>query len=330
MNKFALEITNLKKTYDSGTVALKGINLTVAEGDFFALLGPNGAGKSSTIGIIGSLVTKTEGKVKIFDIDIDENFPEAKRMLGVVSQEINFNNFEKVMDIVTTQAGFYGIPLGLAKEKTETVLKRLGLWDKRDEQARNLSGGFKRRLMIAKALIHEPKLLILDEPTAGVDIELRREMWDFLREINEAGTTIILTTHYLEEAEQLCKNIAIIDHGDLVENTSMKNLLSRLDVQGFILDVNEPLKIAPAIPDFLLVLSILTFVGALACLARCWNIFFYNLSLESGVYGNSNMTVITIVYSLVQFVSIVGVVIATILMLQLKELGFKIYLISKT
>jgi len=188
MSKFALEISGLKKTYDSGTVALKGIDLTVSEGDFFALLGPNGAGKSSTIGIIGSLVTKTEGKVKIFDIDIDENFPEAKRLLGVVSQEINFNNFEKVIDIVTTQAGFYGIPLNVAKEKTEVVLKRLGLWDKRDEQARNLSGGFKRRLMIAKALIHEPKLLILDEPTAGVDIELRREMWDFLREINEAGT----------------------------------------------------------------------------------------------------------------------------------------------
>jgi len=250
MSKFALEISGLKKTYDSGTVALKGIDLTVSEGDFFALLGPNGAGKSSTIGIIGSLVTKTEGKVKIFDIDIDENFPEAKRLLGVVSQEINFNNFEKVIDIVTTQAGFYGIPLNVAKEKTEVVLKRLGLWDKRDEQARNLSGGFKRRLMIAKALIHEPKLLILDEPTAGVDIELRREMWDFLREINEAGTTIILTTHYLEEAEQLCKNIAIIDHGDLVENTSMKNLLSRLDVQGFVLDVNDPLEQAPVVPNF--------------------------------------------------------------------------------
>ena len=250
MSKFALEISGLKKTYDSGTVALKGIDLTVSEGDFFALLGPNGAGKSSTIGIIGSLVTKTEGKVKIFDIDIDENFPEAKRLLGVVSQEINFNNFEKVIDIVTTQAGFYGIPLNVAKEKTEVVLKRLGLWDKRDEQARNLSGGFKRRLMIAKALIHEPKLLILDEPTAGVDIELRREMWDFLREINEAGTTIILTTHYLEEAEQLCKNIAIIDHGCLVENTSMKNLLSRLDVQGFVLDVNDPLEQAPVVPNF--------------------------------------------------------------------------------
>ena len=250
MSQFALEITDLKKTYDSDVVALKGINLTVQEGDFFALLGPNGAGKSSTIGIIASLVNKTAGKVKIFDIDTDENFPEAKRLLGVVSQEINFNNFEKVIDIVTTQAGFYGIPLKDSKLKTELTLKRLGLWEKRNEQARTLSGGFKRRLMIAKALIHEPKLLILDEPTAGVDIELRREMWEFLKEINAQGTTIILTTHYLEEAEQLCKNIAIIDHGELVENTSMKDLLSRLDVQGFVLDIDQSLDQAPSIPDF--------------------------------------------------------------------------------
>jgi ABC-2 type transport system ATP-binding protein len=250
MNKAALEITDLKKTYDSGVVALKGITLAVTEGDFFALLGPNGAGKSSTIGIIASLVTKSAGKVKIFDIDTDENFPEAKRLLGVVSQEINFSNFEKVLDIVVTQAGFYGIPLKEANKKAEITLKRLGLWEKRHEQARTLSGGFKRRLMIAKALIHEPKLLILDEPTAGVDIELRREMWDFLKEINASGTTIILTTHYLEEAEQLCKNIAIIDHGELVENTTMKSLLSRLDVQGFVLDINQSLEISPSIPDF--------------------------------------------------------------------------------
>ena len=250
MSQFALEITDLKKTYDSDVVALKGINLSVKEGDFFALLGPNGAGKSSTIGIIASLVTKSAGKVKIFDIDTDENFPEAKRLLGVVSQEINFNNFEKVIDIVTTQAGFYGIPLKDSKLKTELTLKRLGLWEKRNEQARTLSGGFKRRLMIAKALIHEPKLLILDEPTAGVDIELRREMWEFLKEINAQGTTIILTTHYLEEAEQLCKNIAIIDHGELVENTSMKDLLSRLDVQGFVLDIDQSLAQAPSIPNF--------------------------------------------------------------------------------
>ena len=250
MSKAALEITDLKKTYDSGVVALKGITLAVTEGDFFALLGPNGAGKSSTIGIIASLVTKSAGKVKIFDIDTDENFPEAKRLLGVVSQEINFSNFEKVLDIVVTQAGFYGIPLKEANKKAEITLKRLGLWEKRHEQARTLSGGFKRRLMIAKALIHEPKLLILDEPTAGVDIELRREMWDFLKEINASGTTIILTTHYLEEAEQLCKNIAIIDHGELVENTTMKSLLSRLDVQGFVLDINQSLEIPPSIPDF--------------------------------------------------------------------------------
>ena len=250
MSKFALEITDLKKTYDSGAVALKGITLAVAEGDFFALLGPNGAGKSSTIGIIASLVTKSAGKVKIFDIDTDEDFPEAKRLLGVVSQEINFSNFEKVLDIVVTQAGFYGIPLNDANKKAEITLKRLGLWEKRNEQARTLSGGFKRRLMIAKALIHEPKLLILDEPTAGVDIELRREMWEFLKEINASGTTIILTTHYLEEAEQLCKNIAIIDHGELVENTTMKALLSRLDVQGFVLDINQSLEVPPSIPDF--------------------------------------------------------------------------------
>ena len=250
MSKAALEITDLKKTYDSGVVALKGITLAVTEGDFFALLGPNGAGKSSTIGIIASLVTKSAGKVKIFDIDTDENFAEAKRLLGVVSQEINFSNFEKVLDIVVTQAGFYGIPLKEANKKAEITLKRLGLWKKRNEQARTLSGGFKRRLMIAKALIHEPKLLILDEPTAGVDIELRREMWDFLKEINASGTTIILTTHYLEEAEQLCKNIAIIDHGELVENTTMKSLLSRLDVQGFVLDINQSLEISPSIPDF--------------------------------------------------------------------------------
>ena len=247
---FALEISNLKKVYKGGTEALKGIDLKVKEGDFFALLGPNGAGKSSTIGIIGSLVNKTSGQVKIFDIDIDENFPEAKRLLGVVSQEVNFGGFEKVLDIVVTQGGFYGIPAKDALIKAESVMKRLGLWDKRSDQARTLSGGYKRRLMIAKALIHEPKLLILDEPTAGVDIELRREMWEFLREINANGTTIILTTHYLEEAEQLCKNIAIIDHGDIVENTTMKELLSRLDVQAFVLDLDKPITEAPTIEAF--------------------------------------------------------------------------------
>ena len=247
---FALEISNLKKVYKGGTEALKGIDLKVKEGDFFALLGPNGAGKSSTIGIIGSLVNKTSGQVKIFDIDIDVNFPEAKRLLGVVSQEVNFGGFEKVLDIIVTQGGFYGIPAKDALIKAESVMRRLGLWDKRSDQARTLSGGYKRRLMIAKALIHEPKLLILDEPTAGVDIELRREMWEFLREINANGTTIILTTHYLEEAEQLCKNIAIIDHGDIVENTTMKELLSRLDVQAFVLDIDKPITEAPTIEAF--------------------------------------------------------------------------------
>ena len=247
---FALEITDLKKTYPGGVEALKGISFSVNEGDFYALLGPNGAGKSSTIGIIGSLVTKSSGKVKIFDTDIDGNVEQAKMMLGVVSQEINFSQFEKVMDIVVTQAGFYGIPKSEALPKVESILKRLGLWDKKDVQARTLSGGYKRRLMIAKALVHEPKLLILDEPTAGVDIELRREMWSFLKEINENGTTIILTTHYLEEAEQLCRNIGIIDDGKIVTNTGMKDLLSSLNVQGFVFDLESPLSEAPSIEGF--------------------------------------------------------------------------------
>ena len=247
---FALEITDLKKTYPGGVEALKGISFSVNEGDFYALLGPNGAGKSSTIGIIGSLVTKSSGKVKIFDIDVDRNAEQAKMMLGVVSQEINFSQFEKVLDIVVTQAGFYGIPKSEALPRVESILKRLGLWDKKDVQARTLSGGYKRRLMIAKALVHEPKLLILDEPTAGVDIELRREMWTFLKEINENGTTIILTTHYLEEAEQLCRNIGIIDGGKIVTNTGMKDLLGSLNVQGFVFDLEAPLNEAPKIEGF--------------------------------------------------------------------------------
>ena len=250
MAGFALEIENLKKVYSGGTEALKGISLKVQEGDFYALLGPNGAGKSSTIGIIGTLVTKTSGNVKIFDIDLDKDPAIAKSMLGVVSQEINFSQFEKVIDIVTTQAGFYGITGSVSKPRVEAVLKRLGLWNQRDEQARTLSGGYKRRLMIAKALIHEPKLLILDEPTAGVDIELRREMWNFLKEINENGTTIILTTHYLEEAEQLCRNIGIIDQGEIIVDSSMQELLRKLDVQGFVLDLEHPLDEVPSINGF--------------------------------------------------------------------------------
>ena len=250
MSNFALEISDLKKVYSGGTEALKGISLKVKEGDFYALLGPNGAGKSSTIGIIGTLVTKTSGTVKIFDYDIDKNVSLAKSILGVVSQEINFSQFEKVIDIVSTQAGYYGIRSSIAKPKVKEMLKRLGLWDKRNDQARTLSGGYKRRLMIAKALIHEPKLLILDEPTAGVDIELRREMWEFLKEINNNGTTIILTTHYLEEAEQLCRNIGIIDHGEIIADTSMRDLLRKLDVQGFVLDLEKPLDELPNIDGF--------------------------------------------------------------------------------
>lgn len=262
---FALEINDLKKTYSGGVEALKGISFSVSKGDFYALLGPNGAGKSSTIGIIGSLVTKSSGSVKIFDVDIDENLPLAKTMLGVVSQEINFSQFEKVLDIVVTQAGFYGIPKKEALPKVENILKRLSLWDKRNFQARTLSGGYKRRLMIAKALIHEPKLLILDEPTAGVDIELRREMWSFLKEINENGTTIILTTHYLEEAEQLCRNIGIIDKGKIVANTSMKDLLGTLNVQGFVFDLQSPLDQAPIIEGFPLKLEdSLTLIAAVS------------------------------------------------------------------
>ena len=260
---YALEISDLKKTYPGGTEALKGISLKVKEGDFYALLGPNGAGKSSTIGIIGSLVTKTSGMVKIFGIDVDKDMAEAKTKLGVVSQEINFSQFEKVMDIVVTQAGFYGIPKAEAMPKVENILKRLSLWDKRNVQARTLSGGYKRRLMIAKALVHNPKLLILDEPTAGVDIELRREMWTFLKEINKNGTTIILTTHYLEEAEQLCRNIGIIDQGTMVADTSMKDLLGTLNVQGFVFDLIEPLDEAPLIEGFPLKLEdSLTLVAA--------------------------------------------------------------------
>ncbi len=250
MSEYALEITGLKKIYDNDVEALKGIDLKITKGDFFALLGPNGAGKSSTIGIISSITNKTDGNIKIFGIDIDQNFPKAKSFLGVVAQEINFSQFEKVEDIVITQAGFYGIPKNIAKERCENLLKKLSLWDKRHDQARNLSGGQKRRVMIAKALVHEPKLLILDEPTAGVDIELRREMWDFLSDINKKGTTIILTTHYLEEAEQHCNNIAIIDEGSIVEDTSMKELLSRLSIQSFVLDLEHEIKDLPNLSIF--------------------------------------------------------------------------------
>ncbi|MGF1692861.1 ABC transporter ATP-binding protein [Photobacterium kagoshimensis] len=234
----ALEIKNVNKTYKGGVKALKNMSLNVEAGDFFALLGPNGAGKSTTIGIISSLVNKTSGDVKVFGYDLDREVVEAKNHLGLVPQEFNFNQFETVEQIIINQAGFYGVERALAKERTKKYLTQLDLWEKRHERARNLSGGMKRRLMIARALVHEPKLLILDEPTAGVDIELRRSMWAFLRKINEEGVTIILTTHYLEEAEMLCRNIGIINHGELVEHTSMKDLLSKLEVETFILDVN--------------------------------------------------------------------------------------------
>ena len=245
MNEYALEINGLKKIYDNNVEALKGIDLKIAKGDFFALLGPNGAGKSSTIVFISSITNKTECNIKIFGIDVDQDFPKAKSFLGVVAQEINFSQFENVEDIVITQAGYYGIPKDIAKERCKNLLEKLSLWDKRNDQARNLSGGQKRRLMIAKALVHEPKLLLLDEPTAGVDIELRREMWNFLSDINKNGTTIILTTHYLEEAEQHCNNIAIIDEGTIVENTSMKELLSRLSIQSFVLDLQDEISELP-------------------------------------------------------------------------------------
>ncbi|RRJ84567.1 ABC transporter ATP-binding protein [Aestuariirhabdus litorea] len=238
----ALVISGLTKRYANGFEALKGIDFRVQQGDFFALLGPNGAGKSTTIGIISSLVTKSAGTVTVFGHDLDTDLSQAKQHLGVVPQEFNFNQFEKPIDILVTQAGYYGIPRALARERAEYYLKKLGIWDKRAVQSRLLSGGMKRRLMIARALIHKPKLLILDEPTAGVDIELRRSMWQFLREINaNEGVTIILTTHYLEEAEQLCRHIAIIDKGRLVQNTSMKQLLGQLNVETFILDARQSL-----------------------------------------------------------------------------------------
>ncbi|PTQ89255.1 ABC transporter ATP-binding protein [Agitococcus lubricus] len=247
---YALDIKDLTKTYKNGFQALKGINLRVEQGDFFALLGPNGAGKSTTIGIISSLVKKTTGSVNIFGYDLDKNLSLAKQQLGVVPQEFNFGQFEKVIDILATQAGYYGIEKNMAYAQAEKYLKKLGIWEKRDQQARMLSGGMKRRLMIARAMVHEPKLLILDEPTAGVDIELRRSMWDFLTEINQQGTTIILTTHYLEEAEMLCRNIAIIDKGLIVENTDMKSLLAKLDVEHFLLDLREAVTSPPQLADF--------------------------------------------------------------------------------
>lgn len=243
----ALVLEGLKKTYKGGVEAVKGISLTVEQGDFFALLGPNGAGKSTTIGIISSLVQKTAGSVQVFDFDIDKQLEEAKLCIGLVPQEFNFNQFETVLQIVVNQAGYYGVHKAVALERAQKYLSQLDLWDKRNSQSRTLSGGMKRRLMIARALMHEPKLLILDEPTAGVDIELRRSMWEFLKQINQQGVTIILTTHYLEEAEMLCRNIGIIDKGVLVECTSMKALLSKLNLETFILDLRRDIDVAPTL-----------------------------------------------------------------------------------
>jgi len=241
----ALTISHLKKTYKNGVQALKGVDLSVEEGDFFALLGPNGAGKSTTIGIISGLVNKSSGQVKIFDQDMDANPAAAKSYIGLVPQEFNFNQFEPVIEVIVNQGGYYGIPRNVAYKRAETYLKQLDLWEKRHVMARELSGGMKRRLMIARALVHQPKLLILDEPTAGVDIEIRRSMWTFLEKINKAGTTIILTTHYLEEAESMCNNIAIIDHGLTIEHTSMRELLSQLNMETFVLYTKNKLQKMP-------------------------------------------------------------------------------------
>jgi ABC-2 type transport system ATP-binding protein len=241
----ALTLKNLTKTYDNGVHALQGIDLDVEEGDFFGLLGPNGAGKSTTIGIVTSLIRKTAGDVRVFGVDATADPETAKAFIGLVPQEFNFNVFERVEHILINQAGYYGMERRLARQRAERYLRRLGLWEKRAQPARFLSGGMKRRLMIARALVHEPRLLILDEPTAGVDIELRRSMWSFLREINATGTTIILTTHYLEEAESLCRNVAIIDGGRIVQNTSVKRLLAQLNTETFVLDLRDPLRTPP-------------------------------------------------------------------------------------
>ena len=245
----ALEIIDLVKTYPTGVKAVQGINLTVEQGDFYALLGHNGAGKSTTIGIISALVNKTSGQVKVFGYDLDSDKAALKQQIGLVPQEFNFNQFERVIDVLVQQAGFYGINKSEALKRAEIWLKKLNLWEKRTHLTRELSGGMKRRVMIARALMHEPKLLILDEPTAGVDIELRRSLWQFLRELNEQGTTVILTTHYLEEAENLCRHIGIIQHGQLIENTTMKALLATLENEFFVLDVQKNVENRPLLID---------------------------------------------------------------------------------
>jgi len=274
----ALEINNLEKTYANGLHALKGIDLQVDEADFFALLGPNGAGKSTTIGIISSLVNKNSGKISIFGFDLDMHISQVKSCLGIVPQELNFSQFETCQEIVLNQAGYYGIKRHVALKRAEKYLGELGLWDRRHDISRTLSGGLKRRLMIARALINEPRMLILDEPTAGVDVELRRSMWDFLKEINSNGTTILLTTHYLEEAENLCKNIAIIDKGLIIEHTSMRQLLGKLNIETFVLDLEDPVSQLPSIDKFTLRLIDPLTIEADLIKGNCINELFYILT----------------------------------------------------
>lgn len=278
----ALEVRQLRKTYKNGVEALKGVDLDVAEGDFFALLGPNGAGKSTLIGIISSLVNATSGETRVFGTSVQRQRSQAMAEIGLVPQEVNFNQFEKPFDIVVNQAGYYGVPRTLARERAEIYLNKLGLWDKAFKMSRTLSGGMKRRLLIARAMVHHPRLLILDEPTAGVDIEIRRSMWRFIEEINAAGTTVILTTHYLEEAENLCKNIAIIDQGRIVEDTSVKALLSKLDVETFVLDLRNPIDQLPIIDGIELIQCDPTRLEASIPKSRSLNRLFRQLE-ESGI-----------------------------------------------
>ena len=279
----ALDVQNLRKTYANGVEALKGVSLSVEEGDFFALLGPNGAGKSTMIGIISSLVNATGGDVQVFGASVLQERSRAMSYLGLVPQEINFNQFEKPLEIVVNQAGYYGIPRKIALERAERYLKELQLWEKHDKPSRALSGGMKRRLMIARAMVNEPRLLILDEPTAGVDIEIRRSMWELIRRINEQGTTVILTTHYLEEAEELCRNIAIIDEGVIRENTSMKTLLAQLDIETFVLDLREPLAAAPTCPEMEISLRDENTLEVTVSKAKSLNTLFSSLD-EQGVH----------------------------------------------
>ncbi len=276
----ALEVRQLRKTYKNGVEALKGIDLSVAEGDFFALLGPNGAGKSTLIGIVSSLVNASAGETSVFGISVQKKRSQAMAQIGLVPQEVNFNQFEKPFDIVVNQAGYYGVPRHVARERAEYYLGKLGLWDKAFGMSRTLSGGMKRRLLIARAMVHEPRLLILDEPTAGVDIEIRRSMWKFIEEINTAGTTVILTTHYLEEAENLCRNIAIIDQGRIVENTSIKTLLGKLDIETFVLDLRAPVSRAPVIEGIEVVLRDATTLEASIPKSRSLNRLFSQLEAE--------------------------------------------------